>query len=153
MVKAKDSTLMIKLVGLPEKKTIMQTRYRYYPEPTENEIEVKNEELAQRLFKEGDDINTGIVIFDKSDCSRCENATSYLLDNDIDFKWIPLPTNDQVRTQDMSDNLRSNRRLLSQKMQENGMFGSYTTPVIIIDGKLTHSHSNLTEFLTTIKGK
>ena len=150
MVEPKDSVLMAKLIGIPDKGQKMTTRYRFYPRATSAERKAKEKQLDKRAIGTNDDINTGIVIFDKSDCSRCENATSYLLDQGLEFKWIPLPTNDQVSTNDMPDYLRTNRKILIQKLQENGIFGTFTTPVIIVDGVLTHSHANLTQFLTTL---
>ena len=46
MVKPKDSTLMVKLIRISNKESKMKTRYRFYPKPTERELEAKKDELA-----------------------------------------------------------------------------------------------------------
>lgn len=42
----------------------------------------------EKLLKDLSKINTGIVVFDNSDCPRCQRSTSFLLDNNIDFKLL-----------------------------------------------------------------
>ncbi|MHA7058267.1 glutaredoxin family protein [Aquimarina sp. M1] len=150
-VSPKDSLLFITLEPSGGKMKF-QTAYSFVPNPTKKEMAVKEKALKKNTYKKGDNINKGIVVFDKSDCPRCDRTTSYLLDNNIDFIRVQIPTNTQTKENKAPEELKENRLLLSKKMQENGIFGRYTTPVILVDGKLTHSHENLSEFLAGLRG-
>lgn len=84
------------------------------------------------------DIKKGIVVFDKSNCSRCSMATSYLTDAGIDFKII-----------DVSRANSEGNILMWQLLQEEKVNAKkgIMTPVILVDGELSHTHKNLRKFL------
>jgi len=105
-----------------------------------------NHKIPSDVFKDpsfeltdGTKINEGIVVFNNTDCSRCNRTTSYLLENDIDFKLIDVSNNTE------------NKNLMRSIVRGSGHKGEYVTPVILINGELSHSHENLMTFLKNIK--
>ena len=51
----------------------------------------------------------------------------------------------------MPEQLRKNKALLTRLLKQQGGVSNYTYPVFMIDGKLTHSHEQLQEFLNELK--
>lgn len=150
LVKPQDSILMITLSMIPNKKHNLSNRYEYVPKPTQKEKEAKKKELQEKVFgQKGDDINKGIVVFGKDNCPRCHRTTSYLLDKNIDFKWLQIPSNHQAKA--IPTIQKQNGELLNQMLQENDFTGSFTLPVVMVDGKLSHSHQDLEKFLKTLQ--
>lgn len=147
-VTPKDSVLMIRLRPVPGKKSSFSLKYVYEAKPSQAEQKVKETALKKLTFIEGDDINKGIVVFDKDDCSRCDRTTSYLLDNKIPFKRIQIPTAEQRKSGKVPAHLKNNLELLWKIM---GPVGRFTTPVIVVDGVVSHSHEDLIKFLVKLK--
>ncbi len=99
-------------------------------------LEKKKNEL---LLQDFEDINKGIIVFEKTGCARCTRATSYMLDNNIKFKMLNI-------TSDMKS-----RELMWKLLKDSGHEGRVTTPVILVNGKLSHSHKDLKGFLEGLK--
>lgn len=95
----------------------------------------------EKLLKDLSKINTGIVVFDNSDCPRCQRSTSYLLDNNIDFKLLNVTDN------------KENNRLMWDLLKAEGVEGTILTPVFLVDGKLSWSHEDLKGFLKGLKSR
>lgn len=117
------------------------TSYRWAPNPTKVEQQAKAEMLADKVLKDFGDIKTGIVVFEKNNCSRCNMSTSYLLDNDIEFKMI-----------DVSEGNSDGNRLMWDLIKADGHKAgqSILTPVFLVDGKLSHTHKDLQGFLKSL---
>ena len=113
------------------------------PKPTVAEQEALDEaKLAYMIDSLNDiDITKGILVFDKTGCPRCHMTTSYLMDNNIDFKLLNVTENTEYQKL-MWALLRKNN--VSPDTKEILM------PVIMINGKLTHTHEDLRTFLKTI---
>lgn len=105
------------------------------PKELEAIATTKKEKVLQDISK----INTGIVIFDKTDCARCQRATAYLLDNNINFKLLNI-----------TDNATHNT-LMWDLLRAQGVTKNVTTPVFLIEGQLTWGHENLDGFLEGLK--
>ena len=88
-------------------------------------------------------INEGIVIFDNVECNRCNKSTSYMLDNNINFKIVDIsPTEANAKNRDfMQKVIKEKDKNLTQ----------YITPIFIVNGKMSHSHQDLDAFLKSLK--
>ena len=64
------------------------TSSTYSSKPTEAEIQIKTKRLEEKTTKFFVDLSKGIVNFSKEGCPRCNTTTNYLLENDIDFKFL-----------------------------------------------------------------
>lgn len=84
-------------------------------------------------------INEGIVVFDDGDCGRTALVTNYLIGNNIDFKIINTAKSPK------------NTRFMWQTIKEKGASLNIKTPVIIVNGVLTHSHEDLNAFLEGLR--
>lgn len=114
--------------------------YRAKSKPTEEQKSVWNAKIASHDFKEGSELNKGIVIFSKDGCSRCKMSIDYLLKNKVDFQVVNISKNEKYRNL-MWKTIRSNGENLKR----------VPTPVIIVDGKLYHSFKDLKGFLKKLK--
>ncbi len=84
-------------------------------------------------------INEGIVVFNRDSCGRCHLTTNYLIEKGIDFRIINIQDNED------------NRKLMGKVLAENGMSGKVLTPVIVVNGDVSHSHEDLKKFLKTLE--
>ena len=66
-------------------------------------------------------------------------VTNYLVGNEIDFKIIDLSAS------------KDNSKLMWKTIKEKGASLKVKLPVIIVDGKLTHSHKDIKAFLEALK--
>lgn len=115
--------------------------YSYKPKATAQEQKAFDEERKSHLLNnlEDVDINKGIIVFDKTGCPRCHRTTSYFMDNNIDFKLLNVTENKEYH------------ELMWSLLSENKVTkGEITMPVIMVDGKLSHSHEDLVRFLKLI---
>lgn len=86
-------------------------------------------------------LNEGVVIFDKDECSRCEQTILFCAENDIDFKLLNISES------------QDNAGLMWQLLEAVGYEEeNVQTPVIIVRGKVTYNHEDLGEFLKALKG-
>jgi len=114
-----------------------KTSYTYIGKPSQAEQYALKKKKEEKLMKDNEDIMQGIVVFEKNGCSRCNLATSFLLDNDIDFKII-----------DVSEKNGKGNRLMWDLIRNDGHNGGQIlTPVFLVDGKLSHTHKDLNMFL------
>lgn len=105
-------------------------------------LEEKAEKLAKKeSFKLEDvsKINEGIVIFDDIECTRCSYATNYLLEHNIAFKIVDISSS------------KENLKLMWNTIKEKGQSLKVKTPVIMVNGELSHSHTDLQQFLEGLK--
>lgn len=117
----------------------LSSTYKYISKPTNEEVTLKKQRLESKVLKNVGDISKGIVVFSKDGCTRCAFATSYLVDNDIDFKMLNITENEEYN------------KLMWQKLRENGTANNVTMPVILVNGKISHSHKDLQSYITTLK--
>ena len=92
-----------------------------------------------KTLSEIGDINKGIVVFSKDGCPRCHFTTSYLLDNNIDFKFI-----------NTSDSQDQNRLMWDLLRKDNPQLSSITMPVILVDGKISYNIQDLKETVSKL---
>lgn len=74
----------------------------------------------------------GIVIFSKDGCARCNYTTNLLIDKNVDFTLLNFSQN-EAYLEYMWDKLEA-QGVTSKQVQ---------TPIIMVDGVLSHSHENL----------
>ncbi len=84
-------------------------------------------------------VNEGIVLFDDTGCGNCRLVKNYLVANDIDFKIIDLSQG------------KENTKFMWKTVKEKGASMKVKLPVIVVDGKLSHSHKDLKTFLEGLK--
>lgn len=106
---------------------------------TDKEKQDQLAEKATHYLKDLSKINEGIVVFDDVECSRCSYTTSYLMDNNIEFKIVDISNN------------KKNLDLMWKTIKASGQSMNVKTPVIMVDGEVSHSHPNLKEFLEGLK--
>ncbi|MEP0263221.1 conjugal transfer protein TraF [Dokdonia sp.] len=106
---------------------------------TKKELQDIAQKKKEAVLKDLAKINTGIVVFDKSDCPRCQRSTAYLLDNNIKFKLLDVSSNNE------------NNRLMWSLLRAEGVTKEILTPVFLVDGKLSYSHEDLNGFLKSLK--
>lgn len=85
------------------------------------------------------DFSKGIFIFTKIGCPRCSKVLNYLNDNNIKYTDMETTKNKEFNN------------LMWQKLRENKVSNTILMPVIIINGKVTHSHKDLDSFLKKIE--
>lgn len=116
--------------------------YTYLPKPTEEEISIKNNKLQKKAVKGKIDFSKGIIVFAQDGCPRCNRTTSYLIDNNIDFKYINVTTDAEMNT------------LMFDKLKENGvLLQTVRMPVMFVNGKISYSHKDLEGFLEALGQK
>lgn len=120
-----------------------RSSYTYIPKPSQAERFAIKKRKEEKLLKENENIMKGIVVFEKNNCSRCNMSTSYLLDNNIDFKII-----------DVSDGDGKGNRLMWDLIKKDGFKeGKILTPVFLVNGELSHTHKDLKGFLEDLVSK
>lgn len=68
------------------------------------------------------------MVFSKDDCPRSHFTTSYLLDNDIDFRFI-----------NTSEGEQQNKMMWSILKKEKRHLKYVNFPVILVDGKVSYN--------------
>lgn len=140
----------IKKVLPPQSKThFIDMSYKYVYEYklsySKKAVQSEEEKAAKARKKESlylDDfskLNEGIIIFDDIECTRCSYATNYLMEKNIDFKIVNI-----------SDS-KENLQLMWKTIKEKGQSMHVKTPVIMVNGELSHSHVDLQNFLEGLK--
>jgi glutaredoxin len=138
VVPAKSNVLFIKLTFEYDfYKYKLSYGFKKVPSKTDKKIAAYNKK--DHYLKDVSKINEGIVVFDDEGCSRCRTVTNYLVTNDFDFKII-----------DLSDG-KENMKLMWKVIKEKGADMNVKSPVIIINGELSHSHKDLKAFLEKLK--
>ena len=143
-----DKSPIIKLVKVGEEITFVTlTPYKgkkldysigYIPKskPTAEEVKIYESKLLNLTVDDITDYSKGIIVFGNEACPRSEKTTKYLIDHQIDFRYINL-----TKSTNLID-------FLSKKLQENSIKDAIIKmPVIIVDGKLNCNISNLDAFI------
>ena len=110
--------------------------YSYKKVPTDIDNKIASYNKKDHYLKDVSKINEGIVVFDDEGCSRCRTVTNYLVAHDMDFKIVDLSQGD------------ANNNLMWKMVKEKGVSLKVKAPVIMVDGKLSHSHQDLNAFLS-----
>ena len=113
--------------------------YTYKKLETEAQKKMKAFNKEEHYLKDLSKINEGIVVFDDTGCGNCRLVKNYLVANDIDFKIIDLSKG------------KDNTKLMWKTVKEKGASMKVKLPVIVVDGKLSHSHKDLKSFLEGLK--
>jgi glutaredoxin len=142
LIPAKSTVKLVTLTFIKGKGNKCTSKYSYKPKPTKEEIAFQEKRLKEKSQEDIGDITKGIVVFSKDGCSRCHYTTSYLLDNNIDFKLL-----------NTSENKDYNHLMWTLIKENNPLAGikNVTMPVILINGKLSHSMKDLKSFVTDLK--
>ena len=86
------------------------------------------------------DIYKGITVFIADGCARCDEAVDILTTRGIDFKLINTTYEKEQQ-----------QLLVKAFMDNNEKPGKFKLPVILIDGKISHSHKDLKSFVNNIQ--
>jgi len=142
LIPAKSTIEIITLTFIKGKGNKYSSKYTYKPKPTKEELAFQGKRLKEKSMEDIGDITKGIVVFSKDGCSRCHYTTSYLLDNDIDFKLL-----------NTSENKDYNHLMWTLLKEDNPVSSikTVTMPVILINGKLSHSMKDLKSFVAGLK--
>jgi glutaredoxin len=139
LVPANSTVDITKLYLVPNKKGSFKYSYSFQPKMTADEKMDQEKKLAEKTLSEIGDINKGIVVFSKDGCPRCHFTTTYLLDNNIDFKFI-----------NTSDSQDQNRLMWDLLRKDNPQLSSITMPVILVDGKISYNIQDLKETVSKL---
>lgn len=141
----------------PNQSYTFNTNYTYEPEPKQEDMSLSNkqlegkllnekdvlpklnEQLEGKLLSEKDDFSKGLYIFTIVDCPRSQRTLSYVLANNVEFKYAPTDKKPELNS------------LMWKKLNSKGVKKDITMPVVIHNGKITHSHKDLNTFLKTLK--
>lgn len=134
LVPANSTVELTKLYFIKNKKGGFKYNYSFEPSMTENEIAERGKRLGENAASQISDINKGIVVFSQDGCPRCHFTTSYLLENNIDFRYI-----------NTSDNDDQNKLMWKLLKKDNSQLTSVTLPVILVDGKISYNIQDLKE--------
>ncbi len=139
LIPANSSIEMIKLYFIRGKKGKFSSQYTYKISMTEEEQLAKQTKLQKKRFNENNNLNEGIVVFSKDGCPRCHFTTSYLLDNDIDFRFI-----------NTSEGEEQNKMMWSILKKENPHLRSVKLPVIIVNGEMSYNIKDLKKMVENL---
>lgn len=142
LIPTKSTIELVTLTFIKGKGNKYTSKYSYKPKPTKEEIAFQEKRLKEKSLEDIGDITKGIVVFSKDGCSRCHYTTSYLLDNNIDFKLL-----------NTSENKDHKDLMWILIKEDNPLAGikNITMPVILINGKLSHSMKDLKLFVADLK--
>jgi glutaredoxin len=138
VVPAKSNTLFVKLTFEYDfYKYKISYSFKKVPTKIDNKIAAYNKK--NYYLKDVSKINEGIVVFDDEGCGNCRLVTNYLVANNFDFKIVDLSAG------------KENTKLMWKMIKEKGADMNVKSPVIIVNGKLSHSHKDLKVFLESMK--
>lgn len=139
LVPANSTVALTELYFVKNKKGSFEYSYSFEPRMTENEIAQREKRLAEKSASQISDINQGIVVFSKDGCPRCHFTTTYLLDNNIDFRYI-----------NTSEDVDQNRLMWELLKKDNPQLRSVTLPVILVDGEISYNIQDLKETVSNL---
>lgn len=93
LVPAKSTINVVTLNFIKGKANKYSSKYTYRPKPNQEELALQKKRLDEKRMESVGDLTKGIVVFSKDGCSRCHYTTSYMLDNNIDFKLLNTTEN------------------------------------------------------------
>lgn len=89
---------------------------------------------------EGSELEEGLIVFSKNRCGRCARTVEFLRSNHIPFTDKNISDNPEDKEQ------------MTKLMFSNGFEGGrFTTPVIVVDGKVHYNIKNLGRFLSGLQ--
>lgn len=138
IVKLVDKNETIEFVTLKpssNKSITFSLNYTYISKPEDKETKITTDKNESQTSELKPDLSKGVILFSKNGCSRCSWAINYLNENDIKYTNLNVTENQEYHA------------LMWQKLSENKVTSAVTMPVVIINGKLTHSHKDLDSFL------
>lgn len=138
LVKSGDEVTFITLTPYKGKKLDYSISYSVKSKPTAQELNTFQKKIDSKTISQATDFSSGLIIFGKDGCPRCNKTLKYLIKNNIDFKYINTSKSIDLNS------------LMWEMLKEEGAKDNITMPVIVNKGKLTHTHKNLEEFLTKI---
>lgn len=139
LVPANSTVTLTELYFVKNKKGSFEYSYSFEPRMTENEIAQREKRLAEKSASQISDINQGIVVFSKDGCPRCHFTTTYLLDNNIDFRYI-----------NTTEDVDQNRLMWELLKKDNPQLTSVTLPVILVDGEISYNIQDLKETVSNL---
>jgi glutaredoxin len=139
MVNKNETTEFVTLKPSSKKGINFSSNYTYVSKPTEQETKINSKKSETLNSFSKIDLSKGVVVFTKTGCSRCNKTVNYLIENNIKYTGLNITENQDINN------------LMWQKLSENKVSNEITMPVIIVNGKLTHSHKDLDTFLKKIK--
>lgn len=134
LVKAKSKVNFIDLTYKYDVYTYKMS-YTYKKPETELATKLKNINKSDYYLNDFSKIDEGIVVFDDEGCGNCRLVVNYLVGNDIDFKIISLANN------------KDNQKFMWKTIKEKGASMKVKLPVIVVNGEVSHSHSDWNAFL------
>lgn len=99
----------------------------------------KKETSAPTLKISASNLNKDIFVMTKKACPRCEETVSYLKENKITFNELKY------------DSAEDRAKIWNLIKEDKSLPKNITFPIIVSNGKVSHSHEDLTKFLKTIK--
>ncbi len=137
LINAKETVEVVRLAFIPGKKAKggYASSYTYKPKPTEAEIALQDEKLKAKTVTHVDDMNDGIVLFYRDGCPRCAYVTTYMLDNNIDFKLL-----------DTTSNEKSQIAMWKLLKEVNPELKTIKFPVVLVNGKLNYNMEDIKVF-------
>jgi glutaredoxin len=114
--------------------------FRTRAKPTDQQKKDWAAKVVSHNFKEGSQLDEGIVVFSKDGCSRCKLTIDYFLKNDVRFQVINISEN------------KENSQLMWKTLRDHGeKMNRVSTPVILVEGKPHHKFNDLKRFLKKLK--
>lgn len=138
LIKSGEEVAFITLTPLKGKKLDYSINYSIKAKPTTEELNYFQKKVESKTITQTPDFSTELIIFGKDGCPRCAKTLKYLIKNNIDFKYINTNKSEDLNA------------LMWKMLKDAGAKDNVTMPIIVKNGKLTHSHKNLDEFLTSI---
>ena len=138
LVKANSKTLFIELSYTYDIYNY-ELSYTYKKPQTEVQKAISNFDKEAHILKDHSKINEGIVVFTDDGCGMCRMVTNYLVGNKIDFKIIDLASN------------KENQKLMWKTIKEKGASMKVKLPVVVVNGEISHSHTDIKAFLESLE--
>lgn len=139
LVPANSSIQMTKLLFIRNKPSSLKYNYSFKQMLTAAEKANFKNELNKKVVTELKNMSEGIVVFSKDGCSRCHYTTSFLLNNEIDFRLINTSTNNSL-----------NKLMWELVKAKTPSIEKLTMPVILVKGKLSYNIENLKEMVSNL---
>ena len=134
MISSKDTVIMANLTIIPGQWSY-RTKYVLNPKPTDAEIALQDEQLKEKNLNDLQDLGKGIVLFYQDGCPRCTYATTFMLNNGIDFKIF-----------DITNNESDNQLMWNLIKMEAPDLEKVTLPVFLVNGKIAYNIENLKKY-------
>lgn len=105
----------------------------------QNPTTKKKEITAPVLKMPVSNLNKGVFVMTKKACPRCEETLLYLKKNKIAFTELKY------------ESAEDRAKIWNLIKDDKSLPKNITFPIVVLNGKASHSHEDLTKFLKTIK--